>query len=102
MYDVYMFLSRRFEVLQEERDDRKKRSIWNFFLLLFLLLLPLKIDGQLKMFRSQFSLQITGGGKDGGRETETRRGRDNGKRASVPRFAADKRNDRCRAVIGKQ
>lgn len=75
MYDVYMFLSRRFEVLQEERDDRKKRSIWNFFLLL-LLLLPLKIDGQLKMFRSQFSLQITGGGKDGGEGdgNETRAG----------------------------
>lgn len=55
-------MHRQFKVL-EEKNDRKKRSIRNFFFFFFFFFPPLKIDGQLKMFRSQFSLQITGGGQ---------------------------------------
>lgn len=99
-----MYTHRQFKVL-EEKNDRKKRSIRNFFLLL-LLLSPVKNRRTVEnvsqpIFPANYWRGARMGG-EGERETETKRGRNNGKRTSVPRFPADKRNDRCRAVIGKQ
>lgn len=58
--------------LEKERDRKK------FFSSFSSPSPPLKIDGQLEIFRSQFSLQITGGGKDGWGRREGRRKRNAG------------------------
>lgn len=88
-------------VATRRKRNRKKRSIRYFCSLYSLFFFPPSVKNRRTVENVSQPIFPANYWRGGGR-AETKRGRNNGKQRERAAFPADKRNDRCRAVIGKQ